>query len=1077
MNPANQIGQNRITLGPGLRNICDKLINEINSAVFKMVDSKKDQDSKKNEFRSSIKTNFYKYLIKIRKTMISIKNLQMNDQVIRTLDNYYFVFENILSQLDFVNKLSELYFFPKFDINDSLDLIFNGCTNNLRQKLVKDNLFYLISSKNLYDNNDLSFLVNNDLNNVDYNKEKNNNEDNNKILMNRDNPITKRVIDYLNKKIDEFNNYINLNKNDYNNNFKIILDDNISLQIYDNFIIQFILVQEKFNLNKYFILPVEISYNNEKININDKEEIFIDKNKCLKDSDLQYFISKFKPNLRSKKNIEEIEKFTIEDFFEKCLLFKEYTKELFNKKFETLKQNISDCIKKIDIPVSIQENINNMEIEEGKNDNNDNNDIDIITLNFNFILTMKEQNNFYLKLVYNKNYPTIIKMVYYQNNYFNNNPNNRNNIYDISNIYMKPVEKIILFNLKEIKSQIEKCYIDYKQMLTIWLYKKLKYLYPMFFDFEFKIYDNLIIFKLKPPLSQTIFSEKLFSISINDLGKLTYNNLYTSKLFYDNFKEINNIIMNFIKSIKDENDSEEDECIYNFNKYINKIIFEKMYTFQGCKNKLLELNDKNILLRIYNSYYSDKNISVYFDMKFNIIESNNFIKYINLKEIQLITLNNYNMNKKIVLNCFDNNNIYLNKKIEFNSYYNYLCTLVSDLNNKYELYMLYTFEIINLSENPNSIFELNECIEITNNKSKNKDEDYYELSFEKNNMNIFKQQYKENLSKYFYKIKFYKENNVFQFYLKPEIFKNKYKNILKFPIDNYSLMFQYYIFGYDYKEDFISIIILSKLKIGYMDIIQMVFEVYLPKLLKYMNSIFKLIDYLSINNNPPVMTACPLFLTLQLRYVDKFRNIDFQKHINFKIIDKEPFYAADGNFNSVFVSFVKDFGNEIMMGQYDHNNKDFLKNKIKYFYLAYNIYDLFLNEFNFKFSLVNYPYNHFKQNSSNIYFFNKDFNFLELFSLSGTLLVIQIRHDNSLFIEFKNNINLGIDGSNIINGDNNLQIFVGEINKFHFNLKKEIDTDSGEMKIIIDDNDNEKISLIDKLKKIVNIFVKISNLK
>jgi hypothetical protein len=121
-------------------------------------------------------------------------------------------------------------------------------------------------------------------------------------------------------------------------------------------------------------------------------------------------------------------------------------------------------------------------------------------------------------------------MIYYQSRNIIND-NNKNIIKDIPLVYMNPAEKIILLNLKEIKSQIEKCYFDYKQILTVWIYKELKYLYPLFFGFEFKLNDDLITFRLKPDGIQNNVSEKLFSISINDLGKLTYNNLYSSKLF------------------------------------------------------------------------------------------------------------------------------------------------------------------------------------------------------------------------------------------------------------------------------------------------------------------------------------------------------------------------------------------------------------------------------------------------------------------------------------------------------------------------------------------------------------------
>ena len=164
----------------------------------------------------------------------------------------------------------------------------------------------------------------------------------------------------------------------------------------------------------------------------------------------------------------------------------------------------------------------------------------------------------------------------------------------------------------------------------------------------------------------------------------------------------------------------------------------------------------------------------------------------------------------------------------------------------------------------------------------------------------------------------------------------------------------------------------------------------------------------------------------------------------------------------------------MMIGQNDYNNKDFMINKTKYFYLAYSIYDLFLNIYGFKFSLINYPYNHFKQNNCNIYFLNKDFNLLELFSLNGSLLIVQVKPDNSLYIEFRYNINVDISGNNSNNRGNYLDSFIGEIKKKNFNYNI-FGRDYNKVIIIIDDNDNsESIGLIEKLKNIVNIFISFS---
>ena len=208
----------------------------------------------------------------------------------------------------------------------------------------------------------------------------------------------------------------------------------------------------------------------------------------------------------------------------------------------------------------------------------------------------------------------------------------------------------------------------------------------------------------------------------------------------------------------------------------------------------------------------------------------------------------------------------MKSKVDFTNYNLYLCRLINDLNDKYEFFMLYASDILKLTEKSESNFEINKSIEITNiHNHKNKEEEWYELSIEKNNLDLFKKEYKESLLKYFYKIKFSKENNVFKFYLNPNIFKEKYLSLIQ--IENYSTMIQnYIILGYDYKEDFITIIILSKMKLGYLNVVQLVFDTIVPRIISYMNIIFKFIDYLSKNEQPPIMTACPLFLTLQIHY-------------------------------------------------------------------------------------------------------------------------------------------------------------------------------------------------------------------
>ena len=47
------------------------------------------------------------------------KNIDRNGKVIQALNVFYDSFENILNQLVFINNLSELYTFPKFDIDNN----------------------------------------------------------------------------------------------------------------------------------------------------------------------------------------------------------------------------------------------------------------------------------------------------------------------------------------------------------------------------------------------------------------------------------------------------------------------------------------------------------------------------------------------------------------------------------------------------------------------------------------------------------------------------------------------------------------------------------------------------------------------------------------------------------------------------------------------------------------------------------------------------------------------------------------------------------------------------------------------
>ena len=49
-------------LGPGIRNICDKLINELNSSIIKISENKGESVGKIKDLKILIKNNFYSYI-------------------------------------------------------------------------------------------------------------------------------------------------------------------------------------------------------------------------------------------------------------------------------------------------------------------------------------------------------------------------------------------------------------------------------------------------------------------------------------------------------------------------------------------------------------------------------------------------------------------------------------------------------------------------------------------------------------------------------------------------------------------------------------------------------------------------------------------------------------------------------------------------------------------------------------------------------------------------------------------------------------------------------------------------------
>ena len=1054
----NPIEKKTYKLGPAIRNICDELINDLNEGVRDMANNKGEKTEKIREFKDKIKTNFHPLLKQVIKTLKSFIKLDEGKATKFCLNEFYQIVDRIRENLTFLNVMTDVYIFPEFNINDTIDLIFEGCFNDLRQKLIDFQLFDTIQSKNLYNNNDIRFLINNDFNNIDYNQEEQG-KNNVNVLIDKNNPITKNIINRLSNKIKEFNDFIISTKEGFNeNNFKLYLDKYLCIKLYNNFEIKFTIAQ--FNAKSYYILPVEIQFNKQTINLNDADETFIDKNKLLTKNDLYFFINRFRIRMD---NINDliILAFNKTDFLEKCLLFKEYTNELFNEKFENIKREIKEMISKYDFPIKMEEKKDSqMEIENRNDIKKEESDVNEINIYYNFSITMKKKNEFYIKLIYNKEYPTNIKIIYSHYLLKNNIQN-----FPKSCLHLIIEEKEIIINLdpKIIKKEIFNNYEIYKIILLNMIGKKIKYIYPIYFNTMFKKENaKQITYGMK----NNEHFIKYFSMFINDKGKLCFENLYSSKLFTDDFKEVNEIITNYLKC--DEDDEKFNDYIIQFNDYIKSIIIEKILTFSEDKIKLMELdnNTKRMILHIYNNYSADKNISTYFEINCQLFNgNNNIIKHFKIDEIKLICTYNNDDNKKIIFYCDCQN---YQQEIEMNSQFQiFFRKLTSELNMKYELYLAHIYDIIKLTEEKITCFEFNHPLIIKENGYGSKEENqWFEIFNEVNNVDIFKKEYKEKFLNYFKTIKLSKENNIFKFFLKDKVFKKKpnYSKIPNFFFENYTTMLQSIILGYELNEDAISITILGKMKLGYSNKIQIVFKEILPKLIYYMNSMFKLIDYLLINEPTPVMRICPIFINLQIKYGNAFR-----QHLHYKFyLEKEPYFTVDGNFNSLFnKAFLNTFGEEIILKQYDYNNKDYFQKKSKNFFINYQIFDLLINIHKFKVSMIEYSFNHFIPENSNIYCIFKDFNVINLMSLNNMILTVQVRNDNNIYLEFRDKINIEIES-------NKLSLFLQNL-KNNDDYKINVEQNIGYNKVTIlleDENIDMKIK---KFNEIIKIFILLSN--
>ena len=1060
MNPPKQ---NIYKLGPGIRNICDELLNEITKAVGDLAKSKAEQSVKIRDFKDKIKTNFHPVLRQVIKTLKNYIKLDEGNTAIRCLNDFYLIIDRITMNLSFLNLMNDIYIFPEFNIYDTIDFIFEGCSNNLRQKLIDfPQLFDCVISKNLNDKNDVRFLLNNDLNFNDYNQEEKDNNIN--ILLDKNNQITKDIIKRISNKINEFNNYIISNKDGFNeDNFKLYFDDLICLKLYNNFDIKFTIIQ--LNNIYYIILPVEIQYNNQKINLNDKDEKFYPKNRFLSKNDLYFLIDKFKPPKSEYINNEKvIMTFSKTDFLNKCLLFKEFTIELFNNKFENIKREIKNFLGKYDLPIKLEEKSNTKMEIESKDNTNEEYSINEATIFYNFSVTMKNKNEFYIKLIYDKEYPTCVKIVY---SHFILKDNDII-VQKIGNIIIEEKESIVNLDLNYIKNEIFKMFEIYKRILLNWIGKKLDYIYQIHFDTNFFIKSSeKIIFRMRMRMKNIEKFIKYFSLFINSKGKLSYENLFTSQIITDNFKEINNIITNYLKC--DDDDEKFNDYIIQFNDYIKRIIIEKVFLFTEDKIKLKELdsNTKKMILHVYNNYGTDKNISTYFEIRANILQSKYIFNLFQLEDVKIICSNNKDNNKKIIFNCDCQK--YKKLIVDFSSSYEiFFRKVINELKTNYELCAIYAYDILKLTENITTNLELKNPFIINDTISNNSKEEaqWIELINENNSINLLKKEFNDKLIKYFTKILISRENNIFKLYLNPNIFKCKYSNIPNFLFDKYAALLQNIILSYDKNDDTISITIFGKMKMGYSNKIQIVFDDILPKLISFMNNIFKLIDFLLKNDHVPVMRVCPLYMSLQLTYGNNFK-----EHLNFKFqFEREPYFATDGNLNNIFyMFFVRQFGEELLLQDIDYNDKDYLKKKEKYFYINYKIYDSLINKYKFKISMIEYPYNHFDEMNSNIYCIIKDFNLINLMSLNNFVLSLQIRNDNSIYMEFRDKINLDIE-------NNMYSLFFQKIKETNLEFKMNFEKKNGYGNIFIlldEDNDEDKFS---KFDKIINIIISLSKI-
>ena len=987
----NNLQNQYLSLGEGIRNVTDHLLTNFCYSIRKESKLSSSAENKKKEYKKFIKESFYEYLKKMKNMLKNYEKIDSDEKIKYSLSLFNTYFYQILNQIRFAFELSNLYTFPGYDPSLSIDLLFNNCNNNLAHKLSQENLLKLTIPKHFYDNNEISFLIDNSI-----------------YLENQEdvkNELKENIKNRIKSKLEEWVSEIN------DDNFILNFENNSSINItlFKNLIVKVILFQNLLDPNKYTLLPISLTYNKEIILLNDKKTNNSFKykyNQSLNYKDLQFYINKLKDLI--------IEKLTKNDFLDTCLKLQEYTSELFENKFNYLKERLNKKLEKLDIPKRI-ENIN-------KNNQN------YLKIYFIFDITIKQQKEFYISLNFDKNFPTNIKIIHSHNII---SPNGLSQI-----IYTEYKEDFIYFNIENILGRILEDFYNYRNILMSYIYQKLLNLCSLYFNYEF-----IIEFHKNPEIIlQTNFNYnqipvKLLSLHLNSFGQLILTNLYSSQIFYDNSQKLHKIINEYLINCKDDNINSmdvdnnldkielENKYIYMFNEYLAKIFIEKIFTPTGLKIIVKNINyeQKNLKIRAYNTFYCDIENQCFFDIQcsLEVIEKNKNYSTFFKTENLFFYFQNKNSNNEICgsirVDCFKDykelcNEIgYTTFEFSISSFYKFF-KIIKKVSAKNSVLHCILTELLGVSNKPNIPIEIGKELDFNEDDFiKSKNVDYLEWSTDDGKFEIGKN-YKNEIKKYFRKIQISRDNYCVNLFLKKEIFKEKYKDLLFYFMEKYSVFTHEYVLGYNYEEDYITLVYLSKLNPLYSSSVQKLFEIYIPRIILYLESTIKFLDFCKINEPIPILIGCPIFMMINFTYdppmpINNFEPTKtFKKYIIFKIqLDKDQFFNFENNMGNIFSShYLKDFATLFFVSDLNSKDKNLIKVITKKLFLAYNIFEMYSKKFNVSTLLSQrYNINDISNCNNKVFFIMNEFNVFELILVGKFMLSTQITPENILFLEFR----------------------------------------------------------------------------